>query len=51
MQLREKEEKGTNFVFRLGISGSGIDNLFIESGIYDSTALGKIIDGKHEVKS
>lgn len=62
MQLREKDYIRQNFIFRLGelhvvfamikvigkyISESGIDRLFLESGIYGSTTLGQILDGKH----
>ena len=62
MQLREKDDISENFIFRLGelhvifamlkvigkyISESGVDRLFIEAGMYGSTTLGQIIDGKH----
>ena len=62
MQLREKNEIYSNFVFRLGelhivfamlkvigkyIENSGIDRLFVEAGIYGETTLGQILEGKH----
>ena len=62
MQLRERSDIAENFIFRLGelhivfvmlkvmgkyITCSGIDCLFIETGIYGPTTLGQIIDGKH----
>ena len=62
VQLREKNDILGSFVFRLGelhvvfaklnvlgkyILDSGIDTLFVEAGMYGSTTLGRIIEGKH----
>ena len=62
MQLREKDNISKHFVFRLGelhivfamlkvigkyIDESGLDRLFVESGIYGPTTLAQIKDGKH----
>ena len=61
MQLREKVEIKQNFVFILGelhivfamlkcigkyIEGSGLDSLFLETGIYGECTLSQIIGGK-----
>ena len=62
MQLRERKEIRDQFIFRLGelhivfamlkvigkyIDQSGIDRLFIETGIYGENTLKQIINGKH----
>ena len=62
MQMRENEEIKKNFIFRHGelhivfaflkvigkyIQGSGIDQVLIEAGIYGTTTLGQILQGKH----
>ena len=62
MQLRERGDIADNFIFRLGelhivfatlkvtgkyIMCSGIDSLFVETGIYGPSTLRPIIDGKH----
>ena len=62
MQLRCKPEIKNNFVFRLGelhivfamlkvlgkyIDDSGLDKLFIEAGVYGSTTLRQILEGRH----
>ena len=62
VQMRENEEIKKNFIFRLGelhivfvflkvigkyIQGSGIDHVLIEAGIYGTTTLGQILEGKH----
>ena len=62
MQMRENPDICNNYIFRLGelhiffamvkvlgkyIENSGLDRLFIETGIYGETILGQIINGKH----
>jgi hypothetical protein len=62
MQMRENEDIKKKFMFRLGelhivfavlkvigkyIQGSGIDQVLIEAGIYSTTTLGQILEGKH----
>ena len=62
MQMRENEEIKKNFILRLGelhivfaflkvigkyIQGSGMNQVLIEAGIYGTTTLGQILEGKH----
>ena len=66
MQLKSKEGINSNFVFRLGelhvvfaflkvvgkyIENSGLDQVFIESGVYGPPTLNQILQGKHMKRS
>ena len=62
MELRSKNEIKDNFIFRLGelhiafaflkafgkyISYSGLDEILVDTEIYDPTTLSQIFNGKH----
>ena len=62
LQLKDKKDINSNFIFRLGelrvvfaflktmgkyIENSGLDQVFIESGIYGPTTLNQVVKGKH----